>query len=249
MAYQRRTRIDLDTLVRTAHIDVMRIGSLISLIAATFGVPPETVTVVARALREAGWLTSGARGVNAPEMGTRDAARLSLALLSGEPPSRVVTEFEFLRSLQTNEQFPDQGLICRADLPEDHTLEDLLTVLFAIYADQDRILRNSVEVGTFRGGPYFSISVDASRRAATVSLPDRTAEYVDLAGETELASLYAKRPMDLETLEQITEIESRSIASDAGISVVAGRGMRVVRTITQREIEVIATHLLGLESG
>ena len=76
--------------MRSAHIERMKIGPLISLLSSNYGLPETTVVVIARALREAGWLSSGARGVNAPDMGARDAARLSLALLTGEPPSKVI---------------------------------------------------------------------------------------------------------------------------------------------------------------
>lgn len=224
----------------------MRIGPLISLISSTFGVPEATVIVIARALREAGWLTSGARGVNAPQMTSRDASRLSLALLTGESPASVVEEFEFIRSLQTKDSYPIDGLISKKHLPDCHVLEDLLTALFELHSDSNRIKDYGKETAFGLIGPYFSFSVDASRRTAAVDLPKFSTEYIDIAGEAELAELYSMRPMTLEILQRMTELESRSIASDSGLNVASGRGMRVVRTITQNEIRAITLGLFDL---
>lgn len=224
----------------------MRIGSLISLVSSTFGVPETTVVVVARALREAGWLTSGARGVNAPHMTTRDTARLSLALLTGEPPGRVVEEFEFIRSLQTKDKFPVEGLVCQNDLPCNHILEDVLTALFEIHSDSERMRKHSEEFGQFLLGPSFSFSVDASRRTAAIQLPSFSTEYIDLAGAAEIEELYQTRPMTLDVWKRIQELETRSIPYDGRSEVAAGRGMRVVRTITQEEIRAITQELFDL---
>lgn len=224
----------------------MRIGPLISLISSTFGVPEATVIVVARALREAGWLTSGARGVNAPHMTARDASRLSLALLTGESPGHVVEEFEFIRSLQTEGSYPVDGLISKKDLPDCHVLEDLLTALFELHSDYNRIKEYGEEMAFGLIGPFFRFSVDASRRTAAVNLPSFSTEYIDIAGEAELDELYSTRLMTSEGLHRIAELESRSIASDSGLLVASGRGMRVVRTITQDEIRAITLGLFDL---
>jgi hypothetical protein len=224
----------------------MRIGPFISLISSTFGVPETTVVVVARALREAGWLTSGARGVNAPDMTTRDAARLSLALLTGEPPGRVVEEFEFIRSLQSKDIYPDKGLISQRDLSDDHVLEDLLTSLFELHSDSNRVNEYGNEYAFGFIGPFFRFSVDASRRTAAVDLPGFSTEYVDISGEAEIEELYSTRSMTLDAWERIQELEGRSIASDGSRHVVSGRGMRVVRTITRDEIRIITLGLFDL---
>ncbi|MDO9527181.1 MAG: hypothetical protein Q7J57_16855 [Gemmobacter sp.] len=223
----------------------MRIGPLISLLSSTYGLPEAGVVLVARALREAGWLSTGARGVNAPEMGPRDVARLTLALLSGEPPSKVVDEFEFIRTLQTAEAYPTTGFLPQGALPEGHNLEDMVTALFVAAFDDERVKANSEE--TLFGSqlwPRFSVSVDASRRVAEVQLPGRNAEYSDLTGAAQLDQLYPIRPMTLEAIEQIRMIESRA-SSPGSSNVVASRGMRVVRTISEAEFEKIAAAMHG----
>lgn len=68
----------------------MKSGPFIKMIAAAFTVEEKTVTVYARALKEAGLLTSGARGVNAPDMTPLDAARMTIALLACDGPSQAV---------------------------------------------------------------------------------------------------------------------------------------------------------------
>lgn len=223
----------------------MRIGPLITLLSSTYGLAEASITLVARALREAGWLSTGARGVNAPEMGARDVARLTLALLSGEPPGKVVNEFEFLRRLQTDGIFPTDGFLSQDRLPVDHTLEDVITAMFAASFDETHIQR-FVQDDLFGGHfwPSFSVSVDASRRTAEVHVPGFTAEYSDRKGQEELDALYEARITTLDQLERARELEARAVAPGS-TNVVANRGMRVVRTISEAELRQIAEAMRG----
>lgn len=68
----------------------MKPGELTKLIARAYRVEEKTVSVYARWLREAGLLTTGARGVNAPDMTPLDAARLTIALLATDRPAGAV---------------------------------------------------------------------------------------------------------------------------------------------------------------
>lgn len=56
------------------------ISDLVSAIAEVEGVPEETVNLVARYTREAGYLSQGARGRNAPRATVTDAANLLIAV-------------------------------------------------------------------------------------------------------------------------------------------------------------------------
>lgn len=60
------------------------------MIAEALTQPVGSVKLYVRELREAGLLTTGARGVNAPHMTTLDAARLVIALLATDKPSECV---------------------------------------------------------------------------------------------------------------------------------------------------------------
>ncbi|AXC48977.1 hypothetical protein DRW48_04040 [Paracoccus suum] len=224
----------------------MRLGPFISLLAATYGLPERSVALVARAMREAGWLSSGARGVNAPDMSPTDMGRLSVALLTGEPPSKVVAEFEFIRALQTKVPYPEDNFVSQADLHEGHTFEDAVIALAVAAQDSGRIIRYSdVALGSYLLEPTFTISVDRSRRTASIDTPGVRADYIDIAGEAELERLYADRSLEFERWQRIAELESRSISSEISSHVVASRGMRVVRTLTQREFYLIAEGMRG----
>lgn len=60
------------------------------MMAQTLTMPLSAVTDYSRRLKEAGLLSTGARGVNAPEMTTLDAARLLLAILTTPSPAQCV---------------------------------------------------------------------------------------------------------------------------------------------------------------
>lgn len=244
----------------------MKIGPLISLLSASYGLPETTVVVVARALREAGWLTSGARGVNAPDMSARDAARLSLALLTGEPPSKVITVFEVLRTLQTVDEYPGAGLINRETLPHDHTLEDAIAALFEAAADPElidaygekqtahvTIIGDELSDGydldmvTNTVWPRFSVAVDMSRRTAEVHILEDTIQYIDLAGREKFRWLRANRSADLRVTEEILELADRSPSAADVHGVVERGGMRVVRTITEQEFQRIIHNSPGMK--
>lgn len=55
--------------------------------ASVLHLPEATVSGAFRVLRENGLMTSGARGVNAPDMTDLDAARIRIAMLVNERPA------------------------------------------------------------------------------------------------------------------------------------------------------------------
>lgn len=221
----------------------MRIGPLISLLSSTYGMPEPTVTVVARALREAGLLTTGARGINAPEMSMRDVARLTLALMTGEPPSRVVAEFCFIAQLQTKTVFETEAWISSERLSNGHIFEDAVTEVFSAMFDD---VRRDAFSTFFSAGvlvPNVEIALDTSRRVARISYPTSSAEYTNLIGYARLDELYETRPITLKVWEEIEAIESSGANSYDSTDVVPGRGMRVVRSITHKELFAVCTAL------
>lgn len=68
----------------------MKSGPFLDLIARALPTPASSVKVYARALKEAGLLTSGPGGINAPHMTPLDAARLVLAILTTNKPAECV---------------------------------------------------------------------------------------------------------------------------------------------------------------
>jgi hypothetical protein len=117
----------------------MKSAALISLIAHTFTTPVEKVSMFARLLREAGLITTGARGRNAPEMTALDAARLTIALLTTDSPSECVErvkrfgQIKYTPDYKTN--FRDREVVTAAQfraLFKGETLEEVVAYIFAL---------------------------------------------------------------------------------------------------------------------
>jgi hypothetical protein len=212
-------------------------GPFISLLSKTYGLPEPSVAAVARVMREAGWLTTGARGVNAPEMTHVDAARLTLALLCGEPPGKVVEEFKFLRGLEVMSPPPSTGFTAGSGLDQAHGLEDGLVWLFGLTSSCSTIQDHGHFFAETFVGPTIEVSVDASARAAKIYYSSYSCTYEDLARDRELDELHAQ-PYSLEKLSRQLELWDRSASWESGVAL--DRRMRVVRTITHNEILVIA---------
>lgn len=105
-------------------------GPFNSFISEICNVEEKTVVVYARTLKEAGMLTTGARGVNAPHMIPRDAARMVIALLATDKPSLAVDLVSRYAGMKIR---PDE---CSGELPPvlfggDPTLEQVLTRVLA----------------------------------------------------------------------------------------------------------------------
>lgn len=192
-------------------------------------------------MREAGLLTTGARGVNAPEMAMKDVARLTLALMTGEPPSKVVEEYRFIASLQTVDLFPVKGWISSNELFEGHSFEEAVIEVFEAMNDNRRRQAFSTTASGLTHPPSTQVYLDSSRRVARLELYDVSAEYTNLAGQRRLAELYATRPMTLEAWKQIEVIEVSGATSYDSSMTVPGRGMRVIRSITQDEVFAICS--------
>ena len=109
----------------------MKSGPFIKTIADAYAVDEKTVAVYARALREAGLLTTGARGVNAPNMTPQDAARLTIAILSTDKPSQAVDRLRRFGPMvysATRSKLPETTLL---SIQEGYTFEQTLTTLFS----------------------------------------------------------------------------------------------------------------------
>ncbi len=110
-------------------------------VASAFTTPLKTVTVYARLLKEAGLLTTGARGRNAPEMTPLDAARLTIAMLTTHSPAQCVERVrrfgqipytpDFKKTIRGYETIqPDHF----AKLFKGETLEQVLAYIFSLPA-------------------------------------------------------------------------------------------------------------------
>jgi hypothetical protein len=78
----------------------MRAGPFLSAVAAGLCVEEKTVRVFAREMRLAGMLSTGARGVNAPDMTIEDLAKLIVAFLATDRPSKALELLLYFGSMQ-----------------------------------------------------------------------------------------------------------------------------------------------------
>lgn len=115
----------------------MKSAEFINLMAQAFDVPHRTMVTYTRFLKEAGLLTTGARGVNAPHMTPLDAARVTVALLACDSPGQAVDRVKRFGVIPYSSTFsknwPHYRNIGRATfdaLFEGETLEEVLSFLF-----------------------------------------------------------------------------------------------------------------------
>lgn len=117
----------------------MKQGPFLTLIADTLTQPVGSVKLYARELREAGLLTTGARGVNAPHMTALDAARLVLALLTTDKPSECVERVKRFGQIKYSPEWRSSCTWREIILPEEfhrtfegEVVEDVLAAIFDI---------------------------------------------------------------------------------------------------------------------
>lgn len=103
--------------------------------------PEATVITFARRLKEAGMLTTGARGRNAPEMTPMDAARVTIAILTSDGPVHCVERVQRFGQIKYSPSFkrPHRGYETIqpdhfATLFEGETLEEVLAYIFGLPA-------------------------------------------------------------------------------------------------------------------
>ena len=118
----------------------MTSGEFVKLIARATGTDEATTASYFRVAREAGLITTGARGVNAPAMTWRDAARMLIALATVEKPSQAANAIEDFGKLQClGEQRGQDRHLARfrlKDLPAAHPLEDGIAGVLQLFAQK-----------------------------------------------------------------------------------------------------------------
>ena len=104
----------------------MKQAQFITLMSESLGVEEKTIRMVVRTLREAGLFTSGARGVNAPDITPLDAVRVVIAVVASTSPSRAVRDVKYFGALKPDrrEEWTDHTVMMGVD--PDKTLEQTL---------------------------------------------------------------------------------------------------------------------------
>lgn len=121
------------------------IGEFNSKFAEIIGASPGSVLKVQRVLRDARLITTGARGVNAPDFTPTDAARMMLAFLVSDRPSLAVAavlEFGKL-TVSLRDDFESEGddpvhTIVSSCMADFETLEEALSALIGAFAKLPR---------------------------------------------------------------------------------------------------------------
>lgn len=133
----RDAHLGLTDLLCVLYTISMRSGPFIEAVAHELRLPVSSVRVYARALKEAGLMSSGARGVNGAHMTPLDAARLVIALLATDKPAECVERVQRFGQIKYSPSFrrtirgyvtiqPDEF----AKLFEGETFEEVLAYLF-----------------------------------------------------------------------------------------------------------------------
>ncbi|MFD0982520.1 hypothetical protein [Tropicimonas aquimaris] len=232
----------------------MKQGPFLDRVAEVFGVERKTVQVIARALREAGYLTTGARGVNAPHMTARDAANISIALLTGEPPSKVVPAFEFYSSQLPCEEVEVTELsvlsLCRVD--DQTTFGTLVERLFDLWKVEDAKLDPYCWNSGIPMEPTILVRLSEDHKTTSVHAEGEVVVFHDRESAAEYDRLWEERmelgrdsPADqrrqIELLDQQMELLMHGMVS--------GKGLRVTREFTTVEISKIAIAIFDGERG
>lgn len=131
----------VDRLQFARHTDSMKSAAFNTMLSKALTTPEATVITFARRLKEAGMLTTGARGRNAPEMTPMDAARVTIAILTSDGPVHCVERVRRFGQIKYSPNFkkvyrgyetiqPDHF----ASLFKGETLEEVLAYMFGLPA-------------------------------------------------------------------------------------------------------------------
>ena len=117
----------------------MKAKHVIRVMMQVFQAEEQSVKVAMRDLRKAGLLTTGARGVNAPDMTTHDLARVALAFIAHEKPgargAELASKLRHIEGYRADaDHTPEFTLEGLTGLAPPFTFEDALAALFEVYA-------------------------------------------------------------------------------------------------------------------
>ncbi|SFN46762.1 hypothetical protein SAMN04487859_10331 [Roseovarius lutimaris] len=105
----------------------MKQAQFITLMSESLGVEEKTIKMIVRILREAGLFTTGARGVNAPDITPLDAVRVVIAVVASTSPSRAVRDVRYFGALKPDRRDEESASIWGlAWVDANKTLEDTL---------------------------------------------------------------------------------------------------------------------------
>lgn len=171
----------------------MKSSAFIKIVAEAYRVEEKTVTLYARFMKEAGLITSGARGVNAPHMHPRDAVRLTIALLATGTAAHAVQLYQRFAGMAYQPDRSNGPHPVSLGVHEGATLESVLLHMFTA----DMFPEGVEGGGPFECAPY--LELQENQRIATIEhSPLIDGKYQH--GERKRAGLYfatRNRPEDM----------------------------------------------------
>lgn len=125
----------------------MKQAQFISLMSACLRVEEKTIKKTVRTLREAGLFTTGARGVNAPDMTPLDAVRVFIAAVASASPMRSVNDVKYFGKMvpALSGEVPDDT--AALGINGQTTLEQFLVSVVENKAPEDACLYGELHVG------------------------------------------------------------------------------------------------------
>lgn len=140
----------------------MKSSAFIKIVADAYKVEEKTVTLYARFMKEAGLITSGARGVNAPHMHPRDAVRLTIALLATGTAAHAVKLYQRFAGMTYQPERSKGKHPASFGLLDGATLETILLRMFTA----DLFPEGEGSEGPFACAPY--LELQENMRRATI---------------------------------------------------------------------------------
>lgn len=219
----------------------MRQGPFIDLFSEVFGIEHKSVRVMTRALRDAGLLTTGARGVNAPHMTFQDAANLTVALLSGQPPGRInEVAPKYLGAKLWDVEITEHSdtVFSEFQLTEGTTAGEFIAALFELYSQETAQDRFKPFLSILGELPPVTIEISESAQSLSVNLQvthsallDAHYLFYDFASHEEFARQFPE-PKTFDERVKINTLYHEHNEKNK-------KGMRISRWITRDEIVTI----------
>lgn len=161
----------------------MKSSAFIKIVSEAYQVEEKTVTLYARLMKEAGLLTTGARGVNAPHMHPRDAVRLTIALLATGTAAHAVKLYQRFAKMTYQPDRSNGPHPVSLGAHEGATLESVLLHMFTT----DMFPEGVEGGGPFECAPY--LELQENQRVATIE-HSALADGKYVRGERNRAGLY-----------------------------------------------------------
>ncbi|WP_039911464.1 hypothetical protein [Sulfitobacter sp. EE-36] len=136
----------------------MKQAQFITLMSESLGVEEKTIKMIVRNLREAGLFTTGARGVNAPDIQPIDAVRVVIAVVASPSPGKAVRDVKYFGSLKPDCRDGTHDDASHTGLDRDKTLEETLLDCLSNRFRYDQIIGGLIRLS--ENGDAFLVLAD-----------------------------------------------------------------------------------------